>query len=122
MRYLTGFCSWSNSRNYIARLEYIDLYDAVLKTSNYCVAPDVSTSREVVVDAENVLPAYSFLQCYNLKTLILPRTLKEVRSRALQQCETMETLVLATTWKSSIGMHSMTMPRSSVCISSPKTR
>ena len=94
MRYLAGFCSWSNSRNYAARLEYIDLYDAVLKTSNYCVAPDVSTSREVVVDAENVLPAYSFLQCYNLKTLILPRTPKEVRSRALQQCETMETLVL----------------------------
>ena len=94
LRYLAGFCSWSNTRNYAGRLEYIDLYDTELKATNYCVAPDVVTTRNVYVEEENVLPAYSFLQCYNLKTLILPRTLKEVRSRALQQCETMETLVL----------------------------
>lgn len=94
LRYLAGFCAWNNTRNYAGRLEYIDLYDAELKTSNYCVAQDVLTSRDVYVMEENVLPAYSFLQCYNLKTLILPRTLKKVRSRALQQCETMETLVL----------------------------
>ena len=94
LRYLAGYCAWSNSRNYLGHLEYIDLYDAELKVSNYSVASDVSSTRSTYVDKENVLPAYSFLQCYNLKTLILPRTCKEVRSRALQQCEDLEVLVL----------------------------
>ena len=94
LRYLAGFCPWSNTRNYAGRLEYIDLYDAQLKTSNYSVASDVNTTRSTYVDKENVLPAYSFLQAYQLKTLILPKTCKEVRSRALQQCEALETLVL----------------------------
>ena len=85
LRYLAGFCPWSNTRNYAGRLEYIDLYDAQLKTSNYSVASDVNTTRSTYVDKENVLPAYSFLQAYQLKTLILPKTCKEVRSRALQQ-------------------------------------
>ena len=94
LRYLAGYCAWSNCRNYLGHLEYIDLYDADLKVSNYSVASDVSSTRSTYVDKENVLPAYSFLQCYNLKTLILPRTCKEVRSRALQQCEDLEVLVL----------------------------
>ena len=96
LRYLSGFCPWSNSRNYMGRLEYIDLYDAQLKKSKYCVASDMhyKTTRDLNVFEDDVLPAYSFLQCYNLKTLILPRTCKEVSSRALQQCEYLETLVL----------------------------
>ena len=95
LRYLAGFCSWSNTRNFAGHLEYIDLYDAELKSTRYGVAPDVgATTRDYWVYEDNVLPAYSFLQAYNLRTLILPRTLKEVRSRALQQCESMETLVL----------------------------
>ena len=94
LRYLAGYCAWGNSRNYLGHLEYIDLYDADLKVSNFDVAQDAITTRTTKVDEENVLPAYSFLQCYNLKTLILPRTCKEVRSRALQQCEDLETLVI----------------------------
>ena len=93
LRYLSGFCAWSNTRNYAGRLEYIDLYDAELKESDIFMAQDVVTFRDTHVE-DNVLPAYSFLQSYNLKTLILPRTCKEVRSRALQQCEYLETLVL----------------------------
>ena len=94
LRYLAGYCAWTNTRNYMGHLEYIDLYDANLVASNYDVAPDVITTRTTKVDEDNVLPAYSFLQCYNLRTLILPRTCKEVRSRALQQCEDLEVLVL----------------------------
>ena len=94
IRYLAGFCSWTNTRNFAGHLEYVDLYDAQLKASDYNVAPDVHTAREIYVGEDNVLPAYSLLQAYKLKTLILPRTLKEVRSRALQQCEGLETLVL----------------------------
>ena len=103
LRYLAGFCPWTNSRNYAGKLEYIDLYDAQLKESYYLVASDmyndflitgnVSTSRSLYVE-DDVLPAYSFLQAYNLKTLILPKTCKVVRSRALQQCEGLETLVI----------------------------
>ena len=94
LRYLAGFCPWSNTRNYSGRLEYIDLYDANLVPSDYDIAPDAITTRTTKVDKENVLPAYSFLQAYNLRTLILPRTCKEVRSRALQQCEDLESLVI----------------------------
>ena len=93
LRYLAGYCAWNNSRNYLGHLEYIDLYDAHLKVSDYDVARDVATFT-YRVDEENVLPAYSFLQCYNLKTLILPRTCKEVCRRALQQCEDLEILVI----------------------------
>ncbi|MCR5131830.1 MAG: leucine-rich repeat domain-containing protein [Prevotella sp.] len=96
LRYMAGYCPWTNDRNYLGPLEYLDLYDATIEESNYCVAKDMLfwTTRNLYVDTPNVLPAYSFLQCYNLKTLILPKTLKEVRSRALQQCEALETLVI----------------------------
>ena len=43
---------------------------------------------------DNELPCYSFLKCYNLKMLILPRTCKKVLSRAFQECEDMEVLVI----------------------------
>ena len=96
LRFLSGFCPWTNSHSSFAPLEYIDLYDAQLKASDFAVASDMfwKTTRVVKVDDDDVLPAYSFLQAYNLKTLILPRTCKEVRSRALQQCEALESLVV----------------------------
>ena len=96
LRYLAGFCPWSNTRNYAGRLEYIDLYDAQLRKSDYSVAIDMwhKTTRDHHIFEDNVLPAYAFLQAYNLRTLILPKTCKRVQSRALQQCEAMETLVL----------------------------
>ena len=96
LRYLSGFCPWTNSRSTFAPLEYIDLYDAQLKASDFAVASDMfwKTTRVVKIGTDNVLPAYSFLQCYNLKTLILPKTCTLVRDRALQQCEALETLVV----------------------------
>ena len=94
IRYLAGFCPWTNDRNRMAPLEYLDLYEADVVASEYDVAPDVVTTRTTYVYRYNTLPAYSFLQCYNLKTLILPQTLVEVDGRALQQCENLETLVI----------------------------
>ena len=96
LRYMAGFCPWANSKNSYGNLEYIDLYDAELKASDFAVASDMfwKTTRVVKVEDDNVLPAYSFLQSYNLKTLILPKTCKKVRSRAIQQCEALETLVI----------------------------
>ena len=43
---------------------------------------------------DNVLATHAFLRAYNLKTLILPRTCKEVEDRALQECEGLEVLVV----------------------------
>ena len=74
MRHLAGYSPWGNCRNYSAPLEYIDLYDANLVVSDYRVAIDKLSTRTDQVDSTDVMPAFSFLQCYNLKTLILPRT------------------------------------------------
>ena len=98
LRHLAGFCPWANTRNYYGQLEYLDLYDAELKTSEYEAASDMFWSPrrmgDSYVSADNVLPPYAFLQAYALKTLILPRTLTKVESRALQECESLETLVI----------------------------
>ena len=101
LKYLSGYTAWIQSRNYAGRLQYLDLYDAQLKeTDEGCYvlgeykrwAGDVVPTGYLVKD--NKLPRHSFLRAYNLKTLILPKTCKEVEERALQECEGMETLVL----------------------------
>ena len=99
LRYMAGFCPWANTRNAQGQLEYIDLYDAELKASEYEAAPDMfwqlwHKADESYVRYDNVLPYYAFLQAYSLKTLILPRTLAKVESRAMQECENLETLVI----------------------------
>ena len=98
MRYLAGFCPWANCRNVMGRLEAIDLYDADIKASNDIAAPDmfrVITSKGAsYVEKDNELPSYALLQAYNLKSLILPKSCTKINTRALQQCEALETLVL----------------------------
>ena len=94
LRYLAGYCAWSDKPNLAGQLEYIDLYDAQLVTSDWHFAQDKLTTRDDYVWANDVLPAYAFLQCYQLKTLILPKSLKEIRSRAIMQCESLETVVI----------------------------
>lgn len=102
LRYMAGYCPWAQCRNYSGRLEYIDLYDANLVESEIGVigyeriinAFMTESSRTYTVAEDNYLPKHAFLRAYNLKTLILPRTCKEVENRALQECEGLETLVL----------------------------
>lgn len=94
LRYLAGYCPWTDKPNRAGRLEYLDLYDAYLVPSPWVFAQDKVTTRSDMVTDEDVLPAYSFLQAYQLKTLILPKTLKEIRSRAIMQCEALETVVI----------------------------
>ena len=102
MRYLAGYCPWTSSRNYAGRLEYIDLYDADLVESGIGVAGYYKASTSFYLAEnfqlyyvdENELPHHAFLRAYNLKTLILPRTCKEVNERALQECDGLETLVI----------------------------
>ena len=98
MRYLAGFCPWSNSRNAMGQLEAIDLYDADIKASDDLSAPDmfkvITHMGPSNVEADNELPIYAFLQAYNLKSLVLPKTCTKINTRAMQQCEALETLVL----------------------------
>ena len=100
MRYLAGYCPWTRSRNYTGHLEYIDLYDTNLRSDGYKgVLGEFREKNGTVVTTINtvpddILPKHAFLRAYNLKTLILPKTCKKVRDRALQECEGLETLVL----------------------------
>ena len=100
LRHLSGYTPWTDCRNVLAPLEYIDLYDADLVYTPYDCASDkyysMSTMEHGLMDqnVNNQLPPYAFLKAYNLKTLILPRTCTEVKSRAMQECEGLETLVI----------------------------
>ena len=96
LRYLAGYCPWTDARNYLGRLEYIDLYDAQVEPSDWYAAYDKNafTNHSSVVKEANVLPYYAFLKAYALKTLILPKTVTTIPSRALLECENLETLVI----------------------------
>ena len=96
LRYLAGYCPWTDARNYLGRLEYIDLYDAQVEPSDWYAAYDKNafTNHSSVVKEPNVLPYYAFLKAYSLKTLILPKTVTTIPSRALLECENLETLVI----------------------------
>ena len=101
MRYLAGYDTFRDhghggARNYLGRLEYIDLYDAQITPSNFvtdCYSW-MSSLKAVNPDEENVMPGYAFGFCYSLKTLILPRTMKRVKERAFIGCESLETVVI----------------------------
>ena len=102
LKYMAGYCPWLLCRNYAGRLEYIDLYDADIKATSVGVTgytrPAASFMLKENVQArrfdDNVLATHAFLRAYNLKTLILPRTCREVEDRALQECEGLEVLVV----------------------------
>ena len=97
LRHLAGWCPWRQVRNYTGHLEYIDLYDAqIVEDSDYSLIAKGTVAggpMTVGVDAD-VLPSGAFQNAYSLKTLILPRTCKKVRTRAMIGCEDMETLVI----------------------------
>ena len=97
LKHLAGYCPWTQSRNYTGHLEYIDLYDAqIVEDDDYSLIGKgtvVGGPMTIGVDAD-VLPTCAFQNAYNLKTLILPRTCKKVRTRAMIGCEDLETLVI----------------------------
>ncbi len=94
IRHLAGYSPWIDARNPLGHLEYLDLYDAQLVSSDWRCAQDKYTTRTDRVDTDNVLPAYALLKCYQLKTLILPKTCVEIRSRSIMECEYLENVVI----------------------------
>ena len=97
LKYLAGYCPWKQCRNYAGHLEYLDLYDAqIVESDGYVFLAQHTVvggaiSHKVIKDE---LPNYALQNAYNLKTLILPRTCKEVETRAMIGCEDMEALVI----------------------------
>ena len=102
LRYLAGYCPWSNTRNYAGHLEYLDLYDADLKASDWTVASDCyykwftnyNQYQNAYIHKDNEFPTYGLLQAYSLKTLILPRTCTKMDHHGLMECEGLEVLVI----------------------------
>ena len=94
LRYLGGYCGWSDVRNYQGRLEYLDLYDAQVVKSDAIIAEDRWFATDDKVKEDNVLPPFALRRAYALKTLILPKTLKEIDTRSLMECEALETVVI----------------------------
>ncbi len=97
LKYLAGYCPWKQCRNYAGHLEYLDLYDAqIVESDGYSYLAQHTVVGGAIshgVDAD-VLPTYALQNAYSLKTLILPRTCKKVRTRAMIGCEDMESLVI----------------------------
>jgi len=83
-------------RNYLGQLEYIDLYDANIVPSDFLTDRiDWMIAVKLLEDDEfDILPGYAFGNCFSLKTLILPRTMKSVMPRAFIGSEYLETLVV----------------------------
>ena len=105
MRYLAGYdvmadlndhVQFSGTRNYFGRLEYIDLYDANIVPTDFMTdgLSWMAYPKCLFENDYDILPGDAFAECYSLKTLILPRTCKVVRTRAFIQCEYLETLVI----------------------------
>ena len=113
LNYMAGYCPWLLCRNYAGRLEYIDLYDAQIKDTYIGVTgykrtvESFFTKENVKVTRfdDNVLARHAFLRAYNLKTLILPRTCRQVDDRSSS----------ATASRNSAGPPSTTMPCSPAC-------
>ena len=105
MRFLAGYdivrdmnntSPFGSCRNYLGRLEYIDLYEADIEPSEYLTdgAGWQMSIKFLTKNEDDVLPGFAFGRSYSLKTVILPKTMKRVKERAFQECEYLETLVL----------------------------
>ena len=93
LRFLGGYNLSTLTRNYFARMEYLDLYDAnIVKTEDINFTD--GNGKFIDFSEDDLLPLFALEKAYNLKTLILPRTCKTVERRALQECEYLETLVV----------------------------
>ena len=96
MRYLAGYTLWTKETNYFGQLEYLDLYDAqIRKTDNDgSEETDGGVVRQDASMTDNVMHKHALKRAAKLKTLILPKTCKEIEKRAFLQCDNLETVVI----------------------------
>ena len=99
IRHLAGWCTCIHKHNMAGHLEYLDLYEAQIKKTDIGYVGENSalfghSGHVYTVSEDDVLPYQALMKSYNLKTLILPKTCKEVERRALQECEGLEVIVI----------------------------
>ena len=96
MRYLAGYTLWTKEPNNFGQLEYLDLYDAqIRKTDNDgSEETDGGVIRQDAEMYDDVLHLHALKKAIKLKTLILPKTCKEIKKRAFLQCDNLETVVI----------------------------
>ena len=96
MRYLAGYTLWTKETNYFGQLEYLDLYDAqIVETDNDgSEETDGGVVRQDASMTDNVMHKHALKRAAKLKTLILPKTCKEIEKRAFLQCDNLETVVI----------------------------
>ena len=94
LRFLAGYSGWKDARNITAPLYELDLYDAQVVKSSAIIAEDRWFATDDKVKENDVLPPFALRRAYNLKTLILPKTLKKIDTRSLMECEALETVVI----------------------------
>lgn len=96
MRYLAGYTLWTKEPNYFGQLEYLDLYDAQIRETDNdgSEETDGGVIRQNASMTDNVMHKHALKKATKLKTLILPKTCKEVEKRAFLQCDNLETVVI----------------------------
>ena len=96
MRYMAGYTLWTKETNYFGQLEYLDLYDAqIVETDNDgSEETDGGVIRQNASMTDNVMHKHALKRAAKLKTLILPKTCKEIEKRAFLQCDNLETVVI----------------------------
>ncbi len=102
LKYMAGYCPWTQYPNLAGKLEYLDLYDANIVESTWTQGTTSGNIGNLAVFTRwaeyyvpnNILPKHAFLKCTSLRTLVLPKTCKSADMRALQECNYLETLVL----------------------------
>lgn len=96
MRYLAGYTLWTKETNYFGQLEYLDLYDADIRETDNdgSEETDGGVIRQNASMKDNVMHKHALKRATKLKTLILPRTCKEIEKRAFLLCDNLETVVI----------------------------
>ena len=95
MRYLAGYTLWTKETNYVGQLEYLDLYDAQIRKTDNQGSKETrgGVIRKNASMTDDVLHEHALKRASKLKTLILPKTCKEIETQALVDCSELETIV-----------------------------
>ena len=95
MRYLAGYTLWTKETNYVGQLEYLDLYDAQIRKTDNQGSKETrgGVIRKNASMTDDVLHEHALKRASKLKTLILPKTCKEIETQALVDCSELESIV-----------------------------
>ncbi len=91
IRMLAGREPEWDEQSYATNLKYLNLYDAnICKDDIYFT----TSGKNVKLDNDNVIPKKFLKNCYNLETVILPKTVTKICDEAFYNMYSLQTLVL----------------------------